>query len=194
MVIYTTAWPFAVIWAQEHYWDVISICDKVDIGLSIAGILCCILAFVQGKCRDTISVIYGIIVLTLNISSFYWKEDPMLLNENIYLFTWIGIAFATLAYIIYVVKSEKSKSVSHAQEKIIDIDDAYRKLREAYGLTKREEEILREIYSGKSNQQIASDLCISEATVKAHIHNLLGKMSVGSRVEAIVAVQKEMYL
>lgn len=194
LVIYTTAWLFAVIWAQEHYWDVISICDKVDIGLSIAGILCCILAFVQGKCRDTISVIYGIIVLTLNISSFYWKEDPMLLNENIYIFTWIGIAFATLAYIIYVVKSEKSKSVSHAQEKIIDIDDAYRKLREAYGLTKREEDILREIYSGKSNQQIASDLCISEATVKAHIHNLLGKMSVGSRVEAIVAVQKEMYL
>ena len=59
-------------------------------------------------------------------------------------------------------------------------------------MTKREEDILREIYSGKSNQQIASDLCISEATVKAH--NLLRKMSVGSRVEAIVVVQKEIYL
>ena len=80
------------------------------------------------------------------------------------------------------------------RKRLLIIDGAYRKLRAAYGLTKREEDILREIYSGKSNQQIASDLCISEATVKAHIHNLLGKMSVGSRVEAIVLVQKEIYL
>lgn len=82
----------------------------------------------------------------------------------------------------------------HVHRKRLLILTVYRKLREAYGLTKREEDILREIYSGKSNQQIASDLCISEATVKAHIHNLLRKMSVGSRVEAIVVVQKEIYL
>ena len=194
LIIYTTAWIFSATLAPEHFWSVITMCDKVQITFSLLGILSCIYSFVKKEKEDMVSVFYALTVFLFNLLSFYWKEDPLLLKENLYLFSWIGIAFATLAYIIYVVKREKSKSVSCAQEKIIDIDGAYRKLREAYGLTKREEDILREIYSGKSNQQIASDLCISEATVKAHIHNLLGKMSVGSRVEAIVVVQKEIYL
>ena len=43
----------------------------------------------------------------------------------------------------------------------------------------------------KSNSQIAGDLNISEATVKAHIHNLLSKMDAASRVEVILTVQKK---
>lgn len=194
LIIYTTAWIFSATLAPEHFRSVITMCDKVQITFLLLGILSCIYSFLKKEKEDMVSVFYALAVFLFNLLSFYWKEDPLLLKENLYLFSWIGIAFATLAYIIYVVKREKSKSVSCAQEKIIDIDGAYRKLRAAYGLTKREEDILREIYSGKSNQQIASDLCISEATVKAHIHNLLGKMSVGSRVEAIVVVQKEIYL
>jgi LuxR family transcriptional regulator, maltose regulon positive regulatory protein len=52
-------------------------------------------------------------------------------------------------------------------------------------LTRREQEILRLLLDGASNQEIASELVISLATVKKHVSNLLGKLGVQSRSQAI---------
>jgi NarL family two-component system response regulator LiaR len=52
-------------------------------------------------------------------------------------------------------------------------------------LTEREMEVLNLLVQGKSNQQIADALVISIATVKAHISNILSKLQVSSRAEAI---------
>jgi NarL family two-component system response regulator LiaR len=52
-------------------------------------------------------------------------------------------------------------------------------------LTEREMEVLNLVVQGKSNQQIADDLFLSLATVKAHISNILAKLQVSSRAEAI---------
>jgi two-component system, NarL family, response regulator LiaR len=52
-------------------------------------------------------------------------------------------------------------------------------------LTEREREVLNLVVQGKSNQQIAAALVISLATVKAHISNILAKLQVSSRAEAI---------
>ena len=194
LVIFTTAWIFAATLAQEHFWDIISLWDKVYMLFIIAGIICCIAAIVQKKIVNKASALYCISFFLLNLATFYWREDSSLIYENIYMLSWVGISLATMIYIIYIVRIERMKKKTHLSENSIDVDDVYQKLSETYSLTKREEEILRELYMGKSNQQIANDLCISEATVKAHIHNLLGKMNVGSRVEAIVAIQKRMFL
>jgi len=43
-------------------------------------------------------------------------------------------------------------------------------------LTWREQEVLRHLAAGSSNQEIAADLAISLATVKKHVSNLLGKL------------------
>ncbi len=51
-------------------------------------------------------------------------------------------------------------------------------------LTERETGVLRLIVAGKSNKEIASALFISEATVKTHINNLLGKLGVSDRTQA----------
>jgi len=51
-------------------------------------------------------------------------------------------------------------------------------------LTVRELEVLQEIVNGKSNKEIASALRISEATVKSHINNILGKLGVTDRTQA----------
>src|SRR5262245_23310441 len=51
-------------------------------------------------------------------------------------------------------------------------------------LTERELEVLQEIVKGKSNKEIASSLRISEATVKSHINNILGKLGVTDRTQA----------
>lgn len=52
-------------------------------------------------------------------------------------------------------------------------------------LTARELEILSELSTGATNSMIAQRLFISENTVKNHIHNILDKLDVPSRREAI---------
>ena len=58
-------------------------------------------------------------------------------------------------------------------------------------LTQREQEVLEQIVRGKSNKEIGSALDISEATVKTHINNLLGKLGVEDRTQAATtAIQR----
>jgi two-component system, NarL family, nitrate/nitrite response regulator NarL len=52
-------------------------------------------------------------------------------------------------------------------------------------LTRREREIVRLIGDGLSNKEIAIALHIEIATVKNHVHNILEKLSVGNRTEAV---------
>jgi len=52
-------------------------------------------------------------------------------------------------------------------------------------LTAREIEILELIELGLTNQQIASRLSVAVHTVKNHVHNLLGKLGVATRAEAV---------
>jgi DNA-binding NarL/FixJ family response regulator len=52
-------------------------------------------------------------------------------------------------------------------------------------LTARELEILRLIAQGLSNQEIADLLCLSVHTVKNHVHNLLERLGLTTRAEAV---------
>ncbi len=54
-------------------------------------------------------------------------------------------------------------------------------------LTQREQDVLEQIVRGKSNKEIGAELDISEATVKTHINNLLGKLGVTDRTQAATA-------
>src|ERR1035438_2779214 len=54
-------------------------------------------------------------------------------------------------------------------------------------LTPREFDVLEQIVHGKSNKEIATELGISEATVKTHINSLLGKLGVTDRTQAATA-------
>jgi two-component system, NarL family, nitrate/nitrite response regulator NarL len=56
-------------------------------------------------------------------------------------------------------------------------------------LTRRERQIVRLIGDGLSNKQIASVLHIELATVKNHVHNILEKLGVGHRTEAVAVAR-----
>ena len=55
------------------------------------------------------------------------------------------------------------------------------------GLTDREREILACAAIGRSNKEIADQLCLSLDTVKTHLHHIYRKLSVHGRVEAVLA-------
>ena len=58
-------------------------------------------------------------------------------------------------------------------------------------LTSRELELVRLVAHGLRNRAIADRLCISEATVKDHLHNVYEKLNVDGRVALTVLVREK---
>jgi two-component system NarL family response regulator len=58
-------------------------------------------------------------------------------------------------------------------------------------LTERELEVLRLVAQGLNNKDIAKRLFISENTVKNHVRNLLEKLQLHSRMEAVLYAVRE---
>ncbi len=55
----------------------------------------------------------------------------------------------------------------------------------AIQFSKRENQVLELLSSGKTNKHIGSTLFISESTVKFHVHAILNKLDAGNRTEAV---------
>jgi two-component system NarL family response regulator len=57
-------------------------------------------------------------------------------------------------------------------------------------LSKREREVLQLMTAGMSNLEIGEALNITEGTVKSHINNILSKLNVSDRTQAVIAALK----
>jgi DNA-binding NarL/FixJ family response regulator len=58
-------------------------------------------------------------------------------------------------------------------------------------LTEREMQVLKLIARGMNNRDIAKELFISENTVKNHVRNILEKLQIHSRMEAVMVAVRE---
>jgi DNA-binding NarL/FixJ family response regulator len=72
-----------------------------------------------------------------------------------------------------------------------DAEDEPAKHVQAPKLTDREMEVLRLVARGLNNRDIAKELFISENTVKNHVRNILEKLQIHSRMEAVMIAVRE---
>ncbi|HET9423390.1 MAG TPA: response regulator transcription factor [Nocardioides sp.] len=84
-----------------------------------------------------------------------------------------------------VAPSTTRRLLEHFAASLPDPDDHERDDRLA-ALTEREREVLELVGRGRSNQEIAEDLVVAEATVKTHVSRLLAKTGSRDRVQLVV--------
>lgn len=65
------------------------------------------------------------------------------------------------------------------------VPDAFESLAQTYGLTDRELEIVRFMTVGRTRAFIGEQLCLSQNTIKGHMHNIYTKTGVHSKQELL---------
>ena len=105
---------------------------------------------------------------------------------------YITLAFILLFYVygglipVYLrYKTDLSKLLIPGENNV-----SFERFCEKYEISKREKEVIHEICSGLSNQQIADRLFISLQTVKDHTHRIYGKTNCNSRAQLISMVNE----
>ena len=98
-----------------------------------------------------------------------------------------------------VVQGQSLISPSMASKLLNEFNSLARKAEErqqypAPALTSRELEVLKLVAKGMSNREIADQLYISENTVKNHVRNILEKLHLHSRMEAVIYAVRERLL
>ncbi len=90
----------------------------------------------------------------------------------------VFIGFGVLLGRLLTKQKKKEQLVLNAQ-KVKELD-----------LSARESEVLTELIQGKSNQEIANTLFISESTVKTHVSNILMKLGAKRRTQVMHNAKK----
>jgi DNA-binding NarL/FixJ family response regulator len=98
-----------------------------------------------------------------------------------------------------VMSGQSLISPSMAAKLLTEFTNLARKAAERHSvptprLTERELEVLKLVAEGMSNREIAGELYISENTVKNHVRNILEKLHLHSRMEAVVYAVREKLL
>jgi len=101
--------------------------------------------------------------------------------------------------IMAVVQGQSLISPSMASKLLSEFNSLAKKAAERQqfphpALTTRELEVLKLVAKGMSNREVAEGLFISENTVKNHVRNILEKLHLHSRMEAVVYAVREKLL
>ena len=171
----------------------------------------CIESLDEGyMCSDIKKYDYDLIIFDLNKNTRQYLEcieeikkssDVKIMILDFYEDTRLFSKCMKLGVDSYILANIEGEGIKYAAKllskgkKYFDSDlvENYMKkdnLEEIKELTKREKEILICISKGKTNNEIASDLCITEHTVKKHTSNIFEKLHLRDRTHAALYVHE----
>jgi len=119
-------------------------------------------------------------VIRSGAAGFVSKDSPREVISAALESVWGGDIFTPAGY---APPSDASDELNETQRFITRLGE----------LTPQQGRILQYICEGKLNKQIAYDLSIAEATVKAHVTAILRKLGVQSRTQAVLVAQKAQF-
>jgi DNA-binding CsgD family transcriptional regulator len=105
-----------------------------------------------------------------------------------FLSLYILVFFAGNAFPLIVWRAYLIKSVLPPMEAGVRVGDIG-EFSAAFNISKREEEVVRQVLEGKTNKEIAASLFITVQTVKDHLYRVFQKADVRSRVQLINLVR-----
>jgi DNA-binding CsgD family transcriptional regulator len=113
----------------------------------------------------------GLIYIPLFIAAL-----NQLVAELIFIFLFFLTNTSIAVYFIYSVRISSELTE-------VSIPVSFETFIAKYGITAREEEIIRLIYQGKTNKEIADTLFVTVQTIKDHTHRIYQKTDVRSRAQ-----------
>lgn len=120
---------------------------------------------------------------------YFGVELP--LPDRIIFIEIIGLYFTALGC-IYIIRefikliTAKEGVSSGSQRTAGTLDDAFC---DKYLLTPREREVIRLIFEGLSNEEIAQALVVTQGTAKTHVHNIYSKLGINNRFQLLNLVR-----
>jgi NarL family two-component system response regulator LiaR len=128
----------------------------------------------------------------IGLTSF--KEDGLVLN---------ALTAGAIGYLLKDVSAEElAKAIrsAHSGRSTISTEAAQALVQAAnnqpnsnHSLTDRETEVLGHMVDGKNNTEIARSLVVSPSTIKSHVSNILSKLGVSNRTEAVaMAIRQQL--
>lgn len=174
-----------------------------DIIIIIAYLASAIGHVIYAAVEENRRALYYMVIVTAmilwNYIAYFWGETSVYWGNSRFIrepldmtvIFWLIACGATLLYEyqadfvpIFIRDGEREQKTRGVEERIDAVCVQYK-------LTPRERELLGQIYSGRTNKEIAEVLFLSESTVKTHIYNIFRKMNVKSRVELICILNEE---
>ena len=92
-----------------------------------------------------------------------------------------------------VHRGEPSLHPKVAQKVLLELSQPSDRPHTPDPITEREEEVLRLVAKGLSNQEIAEQLVVAEVTVRTHVSHILSKLHLANRVQATLYALREGY-
>ncbi|MEM9077579.1 MAG: response regulator transcription factor [Bacteroidota bacterium] len=94
----------------------------------------------------------------------------------------IELIISAISIVFFVIGIYINKRGVGKGTKTVEVD---KEKLEKLGISKREYEVLIQVVKGLSNKEIGERLHLSESTIKTHVSNLLVKLDVKRRTQAI---------
>ncbi len=136
----------------------------------------------------SIIIAFGLLILCLLI--LFKIAEVNFITGNVRLEVIVAIA-AIIFFFAGLYFNQRSNSKPQLPPQVDNTTTApdYEQIKKL-GLTQREHDVLVKMAEGCSNQEIATQLFLSESTIKTHVSNILFKLDVKRRTQAIQAARQ----